>query len=278
MIDSVLRTASGQFLRRTLGLAFDFPSRPIPKQSGPVEPVRQLIPPRVTQTWEVNEFGRRHRRSLLDFRARNPNLGFELLDRASRDDFIETLGDCEISRLYFDSRFATMRADIFRYAYLFENGGYYCDISMNHKGKITEQHSPRASAVIAFERNSALRMAPKAAADLLEYPSHLMAIWLLGFTPRHPILKILLDQIKVESEEFRGKTFSVPKSAIIALTGPAAFTRAVWTYLDEVQDISVEFAGLDFNQCGEVHRGAGFRHIQYPSYASARDEGLFNSP
>ena len=100
-----------------------------------------------------------------------------------------------------------------------------------------------------------------------------MAFWLHSKTPN---LKILLEQIKVESEDFRGKTFSIPKLAIIALTGPAAFTRAVWTYLDEVQDTSVEFAGLDFNQCGEAHKGAGFRHIQYPSYASARNEGLFN--
>ena len=277
IVDRVLRTASGQFLRRTFGLAFDLPTGGIPLRSDPKEPIQQLIPPHVIQTWEINEFGRRHRRSLLNLRARNPNLEFELLDRTSRDGFMKALGDSEISRLYFDSKFSTMRADIFRYAYLFENGGYYCDISMNHNGKITEQHSPEASAVIAFEGNSALRMAPKDVVDRLEYPANLMAIWHFGFTPRHPILKILLEQIKVESEVFRRKTFSIPKLAIIALTGPAAFTRAVWTYLDEVHDTSVEFAGLDFNQCGEAHKGAGFRHIQYPSYANARNEGLFNT-
>lgn len=276
MIDWALRTASGQFLRRTIGIAIDLPIRGIPLKSVPKEQVQQLIPPHVVQTWEINKFGRRHRRSLLNLRESNQNLEFELLDRTSRDEFMMAFDDSDISRIYFDSRFSTMRADIFRYAYIFEYGGYYCDISMNHKGQITRQHSPEASAVIAFEGNSALKMAPKGVADRLEYPSHLMAIWLFGFTPRHPILKILLEQIKIESEDYRGKTFISPKSSIIALTGPAAFTRAVWTYLDEVRDASVEFAGIDFFKCGEAHRGAGFRHIQYPSYASVRNEGLFN--
>ena len=275
MIDWVLRTASGQLLRRTLGMAFDLPIRGIPLRSEPKEPIQQLIPPHVVQTWEINEFGRRHRRSLLNMRESNQNLEFELLDRTSRDEFMMALDDSDLSQIYFDSRFSTMRADIFRYAYIFEHGGYYCDISMNHKGPITEQHSPGASAVITFEGNSALRMAPKGAAERLDYPTNLMAIWLFGFTAGHPIIKILLDQIKMESEDFRGKTFISPKSAIIALTGPAAFTRAVWTYLDEVQDASVEFVGIDFNQSGAAHKGAGFRHIQYPSYANARNEGLF---
>jgi len=277
MISRALKTRGGQFFRRTLGLAFDLPVGDIPTLTPQQQHTKQLIPQHLVQTWEVNEFGRRHRQSLLDLRKRNPDLEFELLDQASRDEFMKEFIDPEITELYFDSAYKPMRVDLFRYAYLLKNGGYYCDISMNHLGQITSQHSRDASAVIAFENNSALRMAPKAVLDRLPYPSNLMAIWLLGFTPNHPILRTLLAQIKVESQDFKGKIFPMPKFAIIALTGPAAFTRAVWAYLESEEDDSVEFAGVDFNQLGRPHPGAGFRHIRYPSYARAHDDGLFLS-
>lgn len=260
-----------------MGRSFDFPVAGIPVFSPGSEDVDQTIPPRVVQTWEVNRFGRRHKKGLLGFRARNPNLSFELLDRVARDTFMENFSDPKISQIYFDSKFGTMRSDIFRYAYLLSKGGYYCDISMNLSGRITAQHSRTASAVISFEDNPALRLAPKQVADRLEYPCNLMAIWLLGFTPEHPILQKVLDQIKDEIDDYRGKVFHVPKSAILALTGPAAFTRAVWSYLRAHSDLSVEFAGIDFNRLGHAHPGAGYRHLQFPSYSKATEEGLFLS-
>jgi mannosyltransferase OCH1-like enzyme len=275
MLDYILRTNLGGLLRRTVGLAFDLPAKSIPTLGQQSRAIHQNIPAHLIQTWEVNSFGRRHRKSLMDMRSRNPEIVFELVLKESRDEFMAAFGDPEISELYFDTRFATMQVDLFRYSYLFQHGGYYCDISMNFLGNISSQHSSSASAVIAFENNLAPLTSPRDVAKRLSHPKNLMAIWLFGFTANHPILEILLDQIKKESPNFKGKVFDIPKSAILELTGPIAFTRAVWRYLELNVDKSIEFVGIDFNGSGRAHRGAGYRHIQFPSYAHARNEKLF---
>lgn len=272
-----MRTKLGQYLRKTVGLLFDLPRRQLPADDIFRRVGDSAIPATLMQTWEVNSFGRRHFKSLVAFREMNRDIFFEFYDRERRDGFMRSFKDQAISNLYFDSRFTPMAVDIFRYAYLWEKGGYYCDISMRTSRPIRSLHSVKATAAITFENNNFEAEVQPSMISRLPHPNHKMAIWMFGFQPRHAILGCVLEQIKQESAHYRGLEFHIPKAGIISLTGPEAFTRAVIRYLSERPDPTVEFVGIDFNGAGLVSTGAGFRHLDFPTYAKVRNETLFLS-
>lgn len=253
----------------------DLPSGGIEDSPAQSTEYNGAIPGTLIQTWEENNFGRRHRRSLLNFRSNNPDVNFILLDSMARDKFMREIEDQELSRIYFRSIFRPMQVDIFRYAYLMANGGYYCDISLGFSERILDLAPPSCTALMTQEGNEHAFSPSTGAFNHLPFPMNLMAIWFFGFTPGHPILKLVLEQIKKDAPLFEGRVFELPKNAILTLTGPRAFTRAVFAHLMNGADSTMFVAGKDVNGTSYTHSGAGYRHLKYPSYAQARNSRLF---
>lgn len=260
----------------TLRWLFHLPYRSIGDQTGSGSRL-QTITPTVIQTWEENRFGRRHRSSIEAFRKRNPDLSFLLYDSSMRDAYMNKFWfNHKILDLYQRSAFGPMRADIFRYCIVYDLGGYYFDISKGISAKITDLHSATAREFLSFEKNSVpASWTHNSKLDLIR-PNNLLIQWGFGFEPKHEILRILIQQICSESEKFEKKYFSNPKAAILELTGPIAFTRAVWKYMGEF-DGRLCTLDLDFNGLGiYAMKGAGARHLKFPSYAQATNMMILN--
>jgi mannosyltransferase OCH1-like enzyme len=169
-----------------------------------------------------------------------------------------------------------MKADIFRYCIVYDRGGYYFDISKGISAKITDLHSANAREFLSFEKNSVpASWTQNSNLDLIR-PNNLLIQWGFGFEPKHEILGILIKQICTESEKFEKKYFSSPKAAILELTGPIAFTRAVWKYMGEF-DQRIYSLDFDFDGLGiYAMKGAGARHLKFPSYAHATNMMILN--
>jgi mannosyltransferase OCH1-like enzyme len=249
----------------------DLPFLPIGDQKSRNAPI-QKIPPIVYQTWERNTFGRRHRKSILGFREANSDLDFVLFDRAARDNYIEEAwGDSIISKIYFQSNFGALKADIFRYCILLDRGGYYFDISKGLDTKLTTLHKPTDVGVIAFESNPSSLQGPTSVA----HPKNLVVQWGLGFESNHPILKNHIERIEGTYGEFFGKAFPHPKQAILEFTGPIAFTKTVHAYaknhgMDHIAQLGIDFLGHGIFSL----RGSGSRYAVSPSYALAQNERI----
>jgi mannosyltransferase OCH1-like enzyme len=249
----------------------DMPFLPIGDQKSRNTPL-QKIPPIVYQTWEKNIFGRRHRKSIRGFREVNSDLDFVLFDRVERDNYIKRAwGDSLVSKIYFESNFGALKADIFRYCILHDRGGYYFDISKGLDTKITALHKPTDIGVISFESNPCAFQGPTSVA----HPKNLVVQWGLGFESNHPILKNHIERIERTYVEFSGKTFPQPKQAILEFTGPIAFTKTVHEYaknngMDHIAQLGIDFLGHGIFSL----RGSGSRYAVSPSYALAQNERI----
>lgn len=276
--EMLLKTRIGQEARSSIGRLWDEPTRSLGNRHSSEDRGDFIIPNRVIQTWENKVFGKRHWSSLQSLRARNPDINFVLMDAEERDSFMKSFADPEIREVYFRSLFPTMRADIFRYAYVWTHGGYYLDISMTWNLPISKLHGPQDRGFIGFEGNQALFLPKSPAFQRLATPHNLACIWGFGFTPQHNIPFLALSYIKENWRNFVDVTIDVPKSGIISLTGPVAFTNAIWSHLEQNSDSSLNQQPDDFHRQGSVHRGAGYRHLQFPSYAHVRNQKLLTKP
>lgn len=205
----------------------------------------------------------------------NPDLSFRIFDRGARDEYMkETWGDDPIYQVYESAKFGPMQVDIFRYCLLFDRGGYYFDISKGVDAPITGLHEPQVTEFISFEKNRVpAKMHPPRDAGLLR-PEFLLIQWGFGFAPGHKILLEVINSIRKNYPSFRGLKFENPKSAIIELTGPEAFTRAVWSYIDSSRCNPYQL-DFDFNGHGIYSmKGSGARWRKFPTYADARNSKI----
>lgn len=245
-----------------------------------LSPRLQTIPNTVVQTWEENTFGKRHLKSINQFRKLNSDMNFELYDKYARDNYMQQFwGDHPIYPIYQRAVFGALQADLFRYCIVFERGGYYFDIGKGLDTAISSLHSPSATGFISFEGNETHTQPIPGAISKLLRPEKLVIQWGFGFAPKHEVLSILISQIVDRFPEYDGQAFANPKIAIIELTGPAAMTSALHKYLEtnsaeNLAQLDVDFAGHGLYSL----KGSGARHHRYPSYAKVKDSKLFSEP
>lgn len=241
-------------------------------------PNRTRIPAFVFQTWEGRYFGRRHHRSITSFRQNNPGFTFKLFDSAARDRYMrETWHGHKILDVYGLSQFGVMRADIFRYCILFDKGGFYFDISKGLKVPILDLYRPGSDMFLTQESTWLNDDSIDLTRFGLEQRKFLQ--WGLGFVAGHPILSEVIRDIESRYQDYLGQVFDDPKSEILNLTGPGAFTRAVYAFLESSPEAAREMLGIDFfgNEIFAL-KGSGYRWRRFPSYDQASESPLFASP
>ena len=236
------------------------------------------IPPVVYQTWEENLFGRRHLRALERFRKDNQDLRFVLMDRAERDAYMaESWGHHPVHAIYCGAQFGPMRADIFRYCLLHECGGYYFDINKAVTVPIRSLHAPDTTAFLSHEHSECTVLPSRRTLDLMPLPGHYIAQWAFGFAPQHPFLARTIAYICEFADAYANRTFSTPKSAILQLTGPGMFTRAVRDSLDQDPSVALQMTLLPpaFAGAGDVNiEGSDVRYLRQPPYFRKRNQPI----
>lgn len=238
-----------------------------------LQAVEQSIPTTVYQTWEDRYFGKTHARELEKFRDINPELSFVIFDQQQLGAYMaEHWGEHPIHRIFANVRFGPMRADIFRYCILFERGGYYFDINKACTTPLTALHPRDASALISYEGSDCIVLPDDEAMGRMQHPDKIVCQWGLAFAPGHPVLARMIDNICHHYDYFRNRSFSFPKSAILAFTGPGMFTKTVREAFSAGDHAGVAQAGIDFNGSGIPRlNGSKVRYLTVPAYAAARN-------
>lgn len=209
----------------------------------------QAIPRRVFQAAKTRSVHPRHNRSLQAFRAHNRDLDFVLFNDDDCQTYMdEHWGDHPIHRVFKSALFPQMKADIFRYCIVFENGGYWVDFNKGFRGSITGLHGAESTGMISFESNPSMIFPRQEAASLVADPVHLAIQWAFGFQQKHPILGLAIERIVEIEPFFRSRTFVLPKNAILTMTGPGLFTSALRDMAEKrglagVTQLSTDFDG-----------------------------------
>lgn len=231
------------------------------------------IPPTVIQTWAVKLFGKTHCKAINQFRSINPALRFLLFDDNESAVFIESnWGAHPIHQIYKHSQFTPLKADIFRYCWLYDNGGYYFDISKGCSCPLQSLHQSSDRRLLSYETSFCNVMPDLATVQCFQHPSRYVIQWGFGFAPKDPILERVIDLICAYYPLFKGKTFEDPKSAILAFTGPGMFTKAVREIVQEEGKLEGAQAGVNFNGHGIPWMpGSEVRYHLSPPYVLARN-------
>jgi hypothetical protein len=139
-----------------------------------------MIPGILWQTWKTKNIPS----SLVDqsnsWRNSNPQLKINLSDDVMCSDFIlQNFGE-DVHRLYEALPQPIMRADFWRIAVVYVNGGYYSDLDITCNKNLNEFVNSKVKAVFMRELNN-------------------IANFFFGAEPKHPVLKLALDYMIEEA-------------------------------------------------------------------------------
>lgn len=240
---------------------------------------RYRIPLRLIQTAEQNRFGRNHLLTLEQLRDRNPELQVELWDAKQRDAYMrERWGQHPMGGLYARACFGAMRADLFRYCVIHDQGGFYLDINKLLIQPLLSFVTSESDGLISFEQTWCQLPAPARAAQRLSHADRYVVQWCFGFRAGHPLLTMLLEAIVAQAATYEGRQFNNPGEAIRSLTGPGIFTATVRHYLEQHNDRHLVQAGIDFQGTLRYPAGRDVMHLIAPHYKTARDQVILKTP
>ena len=211
----------------------------------------QSIPRVVYSTTESRWVHPTHFKSISQFRENNDDLDFVVFDREARDEYMEQRwGSHPIYDVYRRALFGQMKADIFRYCVVFDNGGYYVDFNKGIDARITDFHPADALGLISYETNPELVFPDEEVAPQLQNPFNLVMQWAFGFGPGHLFLEMVIDRIVEIEPYFRERSFKFPKTALLTITGPGVFSQVFREYIRKNGVSGIVEAGEDFHGKG----------------------------
>lgn len=147
----------------------------------------------------------------LTWIEKNPDYTIIYMDDNQIDTFIKTHFDEKVYSVFKALPVGVMKADFFRYAVIYINGGIYTDMDTECKQPAHEWIPNDVDAVINLENDD-----------------HLCQ-WTFAFSPKHPLLKHVIDTIVQQCLD-KGIDTTHPHY-IHETTGPAIWTRAIKDYL-----------------------------------------------
>ena len=144
-------------------------------------------------------------------------------------EFITSRTSERLQRAFFaiNPKFGAARADIFRYALLYEHGGVYLDIKSsaedidsalraNDQYLLSKWNFPNGQISDFCDRNFIY------ACETGEYEQ-----WWIIAAPRHPFLKRVLENVIAAVEGFTNEKYPPSKDSILRLTGPTIYTISI---------------------------------------------------
>lgn len=172
------------------------------------------IPKVIYQTYSTTEIPFYAKIQVRNFRRRNKNYRYEFYDDQQIEQFIKEHFNEKIYNMYQRIQIGAAKADFFRYAILYINGGIYLDLDSSITGNLDDQIDPNTNAIIAREKNN----------------KHLYAQWALIYEKKHPILKRTLEII-LNNINNNKHSHSVHQA-----TGPTPYSIAVHEYIRNRQE------------------------------------------
>ena len=239
-------------------------------------PPSQNISTIVHQTWINKKFGKTHAKSILKFRKKNKNLSFKIYSDEDIKEYMKSnWGRNKIYNIFKNSLIGPLKTDIFRYCILYDQGGYYFDISRGCDVPLTKLHNNKSKFILTYEDTECyIPPCSKKIFDLKRPFNHILQ-WGLGFEKNNNFLKILIKEIIKAYPLYKNKKFSNPKLAILNFTGPGMYTKVMRNYLSNNNIRNFKELDTRFNGHGIFKlKGSQVRYHLEPSYTYLKDKKI----
>ncbi len=150
-------------------------------------------------------------------------------NHAERDDYMKNKwSNSDIYKIYKGSCFQQMKADIFRYCFIFDNGGYWLDVKSNlyFNPKEIEDKKSDCSLLISPHELEPGEINQNLKKLTLYTKNRRLTNWFIAGKKESEFIKYLINNIVNESKEYENIFFNSPKDAILNLTGPKQLTKS----------------------------------------------------
>jgi len=240
------------------------------------KPASQSITPIVHQTWIDNKFGKKHSKSIKNFRSLNPNLSFKIYSNKDINQYMKNnWSNHKIFDIFQNSLIGPLSTDIFRYCILYDQGGYYFDISRGCSVPLTTLHKKDTKLILTYE-DTFCYIPPNAKIiyDLKRPFNHILQ-WGLAFEKNNKFLQMLIENIVEIYPFYKDKVFTNPKLAILNFTGPGMYTYVMRKYLSSHGMNYIKELDMKFNNKGIFKlKGSQFRYQIKPSYTYFKNKKI----
>ena len=180
-----------------------------------------IIPKQIIQTWEHKNIDSDFQKIIDSWKYNNSNYDYVLYDRNEREKFIIKHFDSNVIKAYKSIISGAYKADLFRYCYLYINGGVYIDIDTLCLNSIDKIIPDGAEMVVPIDLNST--------------PSegqHNLSNGFIACKPKHPVMLKCIEKIV-----FNVENNIIPKSKL-DFCGPGLLGRCVNIYLGNNEEES----------------------------------------
>ena len=152
----------------------------------------------------------------------------------NRDNYMKKFwGDHYIFDVYSNCIFHQAKSDIFRYCFVYDNGGYWMDFKSSINFNINDLISDNQEALFVIGpeliREEDRNKFEKKELEILD--NRYLINWFFWAKSKNQIFLDLINKISEDSELYKNKVFSDPKHAILNLTGPIQISKVVTNYL-----------------------------------------------
>ncbi len=142
-------------------------------------------------------------------------------------------------------KYGVVLADIFRYLIIYEEGGVYLDIKSTATKPLSETIDPEAAFVISQWANKVgqLYVGYGLHPELADVPGGEFQQWNLIAEPRHPFLRAVITRVFKNLEAYTPSQFGTDAYGVLRVSGPIAFTQAIYPLLDHYPHKVVDLEG-----------------------------------
>lgn len=183
------------------------------------------IPKVIYQTFKTNKLPLINRLSVKWLKLRNKDYSYEFYDDERIVRFLKEEYEPEVFEAYDRLNIGAAKADFFRYAVLYKNGGIYLDVDAYVLGQLDDIIKPEDVAVISKEK----------------FPN-IFVQWALIFEAKHPFLKRTLEIIIKNIAE------NAYPNSVHWMTGPSAYSKAILECIAENPNIPYRILGRDYQK------------------------------
>lgn len=173
--------------------------------------------------------------------------GFDILffDHKDRDEYMKLNWESHpIYEAYKMSVFHQMKSDIFRYCFLYQNGGYWLDFKSSIFFDINNlMNENQETLLVCSSEKIDVSYDFFSENELLEITNEsYINNWVLGSKKNSKFLKELIENISIDYLNYIDIEYEYPKKAILELTGPFKLTQLFYQYLNKENNRLKEFS------------------------------------
>lgn len=255
--------------------------RPLRRLVVPTFPCANQIPKILHQTFRTRELRPELAASVAGMKRRNPEWDYRFYDDADVEEYVLTHYGPDFLTYFraLNPRYTAARADLFRYLVIYREGGLYLDIKSHASKPLSEVLEPTDRFLIAQWRNRKGSDFPGWGlhAEIRKVQGGEFQQWFIAAAPGHPFLKATIESVLRNIRRYSPLIHGVGKNAVLRITGPIVYTRAIEPILglhphrmvDSASDLGLEYSiyanqdhqsvlGTHYSSIAEALVGTGY--------------------